>query len=98
VDGENLASLLRRIGRLPSDKAVEIARQICAGLATAHDRGLLHRDLKPENVMIDGRGTVRLTDFGLAALHGGAALVLAALAFFAALAGRPLLDAFDEEP
>lgn len=69
VDGENLASLLRRIGRLPSDKAVEIARQICAGLAAAHDRGLLHRDLKPENVMIDGRGIVRLTDFGLAALE-----------------------------
>jgi len=66
VDGEDLASLLRRIGRLPGDKAVEIARQLCAGLAAAHDKGLLHRDLKPENVMIDGRGRVRVTDFGLA--------------------------------
>jgi predicted Ser/Thr protein kinase len=68
VDGEDLASLLRRIGRLPSDKALEIARQLCAGLAAAHDRGVLHRDLKPENVMLDGRGKVRITDFGLAGL------------------------------
>src|SRR5437868_8927314 len=66
VDGEDLASLLRRIGRFPQDKAVEIARQICAGVAAAHERGVLHRDLKPANVMIDGEGHVRLTDFGLA--------------------------------
>jgi serine/threonine protein kinase len=56
VDGEDLASLLRRIGRLSPDKAVEIIRQVCAGLAAAHDRGVLHRDLKPANVMLDGRG------------------------------------------
>ena len=68
VDGEDLASLLRRIGRLPGDKAIQIARQMCAGLAAAHDKGVLHRDLKPSNVMIDGRGQVRITDFGLAGL------------------------------
>jgi len=66
VDGEDLASLLRRIGRLPQDKAVEIARQICAGLAAAHGKGVLHRDLKPANIMLDGRGQVVITDFGLA--------------------------------
>jgi serine/threonine-protein kinase len=65
VDGEDLASLLRRIGRLPQDKAVQAARQICAGLAAAHDQGILHRDLKPANVMIDGRGQIKITDFGL---------------------------------
>jgi serine/threonine-protein kinase len=70
VDGEDLASLLRRIGRYSKEKAGEIARQICAGLAAAHDRGVLHRDLKPANIMIDGRGKVRVTDFGLASLAG----------------------------
>jgi serine/threonine protein kinase len=68
VKGEELSSLLHRIGRLPVDKATEIARQICAGLAAAHNRGVLHRDLKPSNVMIDEHGNARLTDFGIAAL------------------------------
>jgi serine/threonine protein kinase len=66
ADGEDLASLLRRIGRLPRDKAMEIARQLCAGVAAAHDKGVIHRDLKPANIMLDGRGQVRITDFGLA--------------------------------
>jgi serine/threonine-protein kinase len=68
IDGEDLSSLLRRIGRLPEDKATEIARQLCAGLAAAHEEGVLHRDLKPANIMIDGRGRARITDFGLAGL------------------------------
>jgi protein kinase-like protein len=66
VDGEDLASLLRRIGRFPQDKAIDIARQICAGVAAAHERGVIHRDLKPANVMLDGEGNVRITDFGIA--------------------------------
>ena len=70
VDGEDLASLLRRIGRLPGDKALEIARDVCAGLAAAHDKGVIHRDLKPANVMIDGRGHARIADFGLATPAG----------------------------
>ena len=68
VDGEDLSSLLKRIGRLPQDKAVELSRQLCAGLAAAHDRGVLHRDLKPANVMIDGEGRAKISDFGLADL------------------------------
>ncbi|HVP48658.1 MAG TPA: serine/threonine-protein kinase [Bryobacteraceae bacterium] len=68
VDGEDLGSLMRRIGRLPADKALEIARKLCAGLAAAHDKGVLHRDLKPSNIMLDGRGNVLIADFGLAGL------------------------------
>ena len=68
IDGEDLASLLRRIGQLPRGKAVELAQNICAGLAAAHGIGVVHRDLKPANIMIDGRGNAIITDFGLAAL------------------------------
>ena len=70
VDGEDLGSLLRRIGRIPQDKALELARQLCAGVSAAHERGVLHRDLKPANVMIDGDGNVRITDFGIATAGG----------------------------
>jgi len=70
VDGEDLASLLPRIGRLPADKAIETARKICAGLAAAHDRGIIHRDLKPQNIMMNKRGEVVIMDFGLAAIAG----------------------------
>jgi serine/threonine-protein kinase len=66
VDGEDLGALLRRIGRFPPDKALDIARQLCAGVSAAHERGVLHRDLKPANVMLDGDGNVRITDFGIA--------------------------------
>ena len=68
VDGEDLSSVVRRIGRLPQDKAMEVARQTCAGLAAAHERGVIHRDLKPSNVMLDGAGKARITDFGLASV------------------------------
>jgi hypothetical protein len=70
VDGEDLGVLLRRIGRLPEPKALEISRKLCAGLAAAHEKGVLHRDLKPGNIMLDSHGQVLITDFGLAALAG----------------------------
>jgi predicted Ser/Thr protein kinase len=68
VDGEDLSSLLQRIGRLPADKALEISRKLCAGLAAAHDKGIIHRDLKPQNIMLNKRGEVVIMDFGLAAV------------------------------
>jgi serine/threonine protein kinase/tetratricopeptide (TPR) repeat protein len=69
VDGEDLASLLRRIGRLPDQKAASLAHDIGSGLAAAHELGIIHRDLKPANIMVDGRGHARVTDFGLAVLR-----------------------------
>jgi serine/threonine-protein kinase len=68
IKGEELSSLMRRIGRVPQDKALQLARQICAGLAAAHDIGFLHRDLKPANIMIDADGNARVLDFGLGGL------------------------------
>jgi hypothetical protein len=67
VDGQDLGALLQQISRLPEERGVEIARQLCLGLGAIHDRELLHLDLKPANVMLDGRGQVRITDIGLAA-------------------------------
>jgi len=68
VDGEDLSTLIKRIGRLPQDKGVELARQLCAGIAAAHDKGVLHRDLKPSNILINKKGQLLITDFGLAGL------------------------------
>jgi serine/threonine protein kinase len=66
VDGQTLAELLSRRGRLPPAEAVELALQVCAGLEHAHRAGLIHRDIKPQNVLIRDDGTVKIVDFGIA--------------------------------
>ncbi len=66
IDGESLRQLLRRSGRLPLRTAIEILRQMCAGLREAQNQGVVHRDLKPENVMLDRAGTAKIMDFGIA--------------------------------
>lgn len=82
IDGEDLASVLRRVGRLTEDKALELGRQVCAGLAAAHAAGVLDRDLNPANVMLDSTGHARITDFGLA-------VVLASMGDEREVAGTP---------
>jgi serine/threonine protein kinase len=71
--GRSLADLLREEAPLTTERAVEIALEVLEGLRAAHDRGIIHRDLKPDNVfMIEGRG-VKLLDFGISKMTGGAA-------------------------
>jgi hypothetical protein len=73
LEGGSLADLLAGGVPVPRRRAVEIATEICLGLAAAHEQGVVHRDLKPANVMFDAAGRVRITDFGLAALAAEAA-------------------------
>jgi tetratricopeptide (TPR) repeat protein len=65
VEGENLAEVLRREGKLPVPRALAIARQVASGLAAAHEVGVVHRDLKPENIMIASDGSALIMDFGI---------------------------------
>lgn len=70
VRGEDLRSLIRRIGQLPIGKSISISQQICEGLSEAHRLGVVHRDLKSNNIMLDKEGNVRIMDFGVArSLH-----------------------------
>ncbi|OGD11930.1 MAG: hypothetical protein A2Y86_00465 [Candidatus Aminicenantes bacterium RBG_13_62_12] len=66
VSGEDLKTLLRRIGHLPAGRAVRVAEQVAEGLTEAHRAGVVHRDLKPQNIMIDREGNARIMDFGIA--------------------------------
>ncbi len=66
VQGEDLKRMIRMTGQFNAAAAVDIAIQLCNGLAEAHSLGIIHLDLKSSNIMIDREGTVRIMDFGLA--------------------------------
>ena len=69
VEGTNLANLIAA-GPLDVSRAIDIARQVCDALSAAHAVDVVHRDIKPGNILIDGSGTVKLCDFGIARLVG----------------------------
>jgi eukaryotic-like serine/threonine-protein kinase len=66
VDGRDLSTILKKQGKLPTDRLLRVFRQTAEGLKAAHDQGVIHRDLKPQNIMLDGSGRVYVTDFGMA--------------------------------
>lgn len=68
LEGQTLRSILDIEGNIPVDRAVEITKQVCAGLAYAHLKGVIHRDIKPDNIQILPGGHVKITDFGIARL------------------------------
>ncbi|PWU24529.1 MAG: serine/threonine protein kinase [Candidatus Rokuibacteriota bacterium] len=66
VDGCTLGQELRRRGAFPPGEAAAVAAQAAEGLAYAHAAGIVHRDIKPDNLLLDSRGTLKITDFGIA--------------------------------
>jgi serine/threonine-protein kinase len=66
VEGRTLADLIAGGGRILPDRAIEIAIDVCRALEAAHAQGVIHRDIKPGNIMLDEKGHVKVTDFGIA--------------------------------
>ena len=85
LEGQSLASLIRRGGPIPAGRAVDIVRQIADALGAAHDHSIVHRDLKPDNIHISlgvgGRDRVTIVDFGLAKVMGASRLTRAGMVF-----------------
>lgn len=77
VEGETLAELVARRGRLRVDEAATLGTQMCAGLAAVHAAGLVHRDVKPQNLLLSTDAVLKLGDFGIAAGQDGTRLTLA---------------------
>jgi len=66
VEGANLKEYIRREGRLATERALQIAAQVCEALEFAHSHGIVHRDIKPQNILLTTDGQVKVTDFGIA--------------------------------
>src|SRR6202012_1717894 len=66
IDGDNLATMLRRTGPMSPPRAVAIVRQVAAALDAAHSAGVTHRDVKPENILVTNDDFAYLVDFGIA--------------------------------
>jgi len=65
IQGSDLDGVLRKTGKLPVERTLVIARQVAAGLAAAHEAGVIHRDLKPGNIMLDAEDRAYIMDFGI---------------------------------
>ena len=70
IDGETLSEILKRDGRLPPERALEVMKAVVAALAEAHSCGIIHRDVKPSNILVTAKGWVKVADFGLAKRPG----------------------------
>jgi serine/threonine-protein kinase len=81
IEGRNFKDILQRRGRMTAADLVAIIPQVCNALTAAHSRGLIHRDVKPQNIMIDSRGNVRLTDFGIVKALSGPELTQTGMTF-----------------
>lgn len=88
VEGHTLRALLRSVGEMPLERALEITRQVAEALDYAHAKGVIHRDLKPENLMIEADGRIRVMDFGIARIQSGTALTATSM-----FVGTPLYAA-----